>query len=136
MRKSSGFSLIELAIVVAILVILGIVAAMSTDAESGDASMVRSVQGSMQAAIMSIAASTRANVMDSTVIDSAATVVLQSGDLAGMGATLTCGTTDCNLTLPSGREADYEMDLVAGFALRSLTGFSRYTATNGELTSS
>ena len=132
----NGFSLIEMSIVVVILVILGIVAALSVDNESGDASLVRSTQGSMQAAIMSIASSTRANVQDVDVIDSAAALVSGSGNYAGSGIKLVCDTTDCTLTLASGRVADFDMLLTTGFTLTSITGFSNYAVVAGELQAS
>lgn len=131
-RASNGFTLIEMSIALAIVAILAAVALFTVDTESGDASVVRTTQGAMQAAIVSIAASTRSQVLDTDVIDSASNVVMKDYDSAGVS--ISCGgTTECTLTLPSGRSAKYGMALPSGFTLLSVDGFSNYSVVGGEL---
>lgn len=131
-----GFTLIEIAIVVAILGVLVLVGLMSIDFESGAAAIVESTQGSVETVIRQGMAHTELAATHATVINGTDTYVTNhviNGNPQVSTFTCNAGATTCTLTLADGKVATYTINADATVDLTTLTGFSDYAASSGTI---
>jgi len=131
---SKGFTLIEMAVTLAIIAVLvSIAASLLWNTESADAAMVRSVQEQLQSGASQAAMLTGDLPNDDANLVTLATYISDQLDVQANVA-LDCddGAGVCHMTVNSKR-ADFLVGINGLVQITALTGFSSYTIAGGQI---
>jgi prepilin-type N-terminal cleavage/methylation domain-containing protein len=136
LRRSGGFTLVEMGIVLAILGILVLVGMMSIDWEAGAAGLVDATQGSVEAVVRQGMAHTDSGAKSSAVITGTQTYIrnyVLNGNPQVSSFNCDTGASTCTITLADGKTAVYLIPSDARVTLNSISGFSNYGVTDGRI---
>ncbi len=127
--QARGFSLVEMAIVIAVIGVLAGAAVFAVDVESGAATVVDTEQGTLAAVVKQGAAITGNAPNSAAVVTGAQNYLADQVLTGGSGATAwTCntGAGTCTITLEGAKTATYAIAANGVVTLTNLTGFNHY----------
>jgi prepilin-type N-terminal cleavage/methylation domain-containing protein len=139
LRRSGGFTLIEMGIVLAILGVLVLVGMMAIDWEAGAAGLVDATQGSVEAVVRQGMAHTDGAAQSSAVVTGTQTYIrnyVLNGNPQVSSFNCDTGAATCTITLADGKTAVYAIATDATVGLSSISGFGNYGVTDGRIAAS